>query len=65
MIFVYFVSMIFRTIQNDLNGTINKIGILKKSFAELKTAMSTDGIKGFFNSISPKITAKDISFIKE
>lgn len=65
MIFVYFVSMIFRTIQNDLNGTINKIGILKKSFAELKTSMSTDGIKGFLNSISPKITAKDISFIKE
>lgn len=57
--------MIFRTIQNDLNGTINKIGIFKKSFAELKTAISADGIKGFFNSISPKITAKDISLIKE
>lgn len=57
--------MIFNTITNDLNGAINKIGIFNKSFADLKNAISANGIKGLFNSISPAITSNDISLIKE
>lgn len=57
--------MIFNTITNDLNGAINKIGIFNRSFADLKNAISANGIKGLFNSISPAITSNDISLIKE
>ena len=57
--------MIFNTITNDLNGAINKIGIFNRSFADLKNAISANGIKGLLNSISPAITSNDISLIKE
>lgn len=57
--------MIFKTITNDLNGAINKIGIFNRSFADLKNAISVNGIKGLFNSISPAITSNDLSLIKE
>lgn len=57
--------MIFNTITNDLNGAINKIGIFNRSFADLKNAISANGIKGLFNSISPAITSNDITLIKE
>ena len=57
--------MIFNTITNDLNGAINKIGIFNISFADLKNAISANGIKGLLNSISPAITSNDISLIKE
>ena len=49
----------------DLNGAINKIGIFNKSFADLKNAISANGIRGLFNSISPAITSKDLSNINE
>ncbi len=57
--------MIFKTITTDLNGTINKLGIFNRSFADLKNAISVNGIGGLFNSISPTITSKDLSNIKE
>ena len=57
--------MIFKTITNDLNGAINKIGIFNRSFADLKNAISANGIKGLFNSISPTITSNELSIIKE
>ncbi len=57
--------MIFNTITNDLNGAINKIGIFNRSFADLKNAISANGIKGLFNSISPTITSNELSIIKE
>lgn len=57
--------MIFNTITNDLNGAINKIGIFNRSFADLKNAISANGVKGLLNSISPAITSNDISLIKE
>lgn len=57
--------MIFNTITNDLNGAINKIGIFNRTFADLKNAISANGIKGLFNSISPAITSNDLFLIKE
>lgn len=57
--------MIFKTITTDLNGSINKIGIFNRSFADLKNVISINGIGGLFNSISPTITSKDLSNIKE
>ena len=65
--------MIFRTIITDLDGTINKIGIFNKSFADLKNAISikstngkiTNGFNGLLNSFSPTISEKDILNIKE
>ncbi len=57
--------MIFKTITTDLNGAINKIGIFNRSFADLKNAISVNGIGGLFNSISPAITSKDLSNIRE
>ena len=48
-----------------MNGAINKISIFNKSFADLKNAISVNGIKGLFNSISPVITSNDLSLIKE
>ncbi len=43
--------MIFRTIETDLNGAINKLGIFKTSFADIANAFKADGLKGAFNSI--------------
>lgn len=57
--------MIFKTITTDLNGAINKFGIFNRSFADLKNAISANGIHGLFNSISPTITSKDLSNINE
>lgn len=58
--------MIFNTITEGLNNAINnKIGIFNRSFADLKNAISSNGIKGLFNSISPAITSYDLSLIKE
>lgn len=57
--------MIFNTITNNLNGAINKIGVFNRNFADLKNAISANGIKGLFNSISPAITSNDLSLIKE
>lgn len=57
--------MIFKTMPNELNGVINKVGILNRSFADLKNAMSVNGIRGLFNGLSPFITSKDISNINE
>lgn len=67
--------MIFNTINTDLDGIINKIGIFQPSIADLfnafTTGMSKKSIKGFFNglsaaknSISSNLTKQDIINLK-
>lgn len=67
--------MIFETINTDLDGIINKIGIFQTSIADLfnafTTGMSKKSIKGFFNglsaaknSISSNLTKQDIINLK-
>lgn len=67
--------MIFNTINTDLDGIINKIGIFQTSIADLfnafTTGMSKKSIKGFFNglsaaknSIRSNLTKQDIINLK-
>ena len=53
--------MIFNTITNDLNGAINKIGIFNRSFADLKNAISANGIKGLFTMDTSDMSVGDIT----
>ena len=66
---------LFKTINNELDGFINKIGIANKSFADLSNAFNFGatgkGLKGFIsglsamkNSLSTTLTDKDLSNIR-
>lgn len=57
--------MIFQTIDNDIDGVINKLGIFKRSYADLVNAFKSGGIKGTLNSLSFGITKTDISNIEK
>ena len=65
--------MPFKTITTDLNNSESKIGIINKSFADLKNALYikntngliNNGISGLINAFSPVITNKDIENIKK
>lgn len=57
--------MIFKTIQTDLDGVINKLGIFNKSFADIFNAYRTNGVLGVKNSLSFGITKTDISNIEK
>lgn len=66
---------LFKTLNNDLDGFINKVGIANKSFADLVNAFNSGktgkGIKGFIsglsamkNSLSSTLTKSDLSNIE-
>lgn len=57
--------MIFRTFETTLDGSINKMGIFKRSFADISNAVSVGGIRGGFNSMAIGITQQDIANINE
>lgn len=58
-------STIFRTIDENATGNVNKYGIRNSSYADIANAYNVGGIKGVGNSLSSFITSKDLDNIKE
>lgn len=58
-------STIFRTIDENVKGTINKYGIGNASYADIANAFKSGGISGATNSALSFITSKDLKNIKE
>lgn len=58
-------STIFRTIDENAKGAINKYGIGNGSYADIVNAFKSGGISGATNSILSFITSKDLKNIKE
>ena len=58
-------STIFRTIDENATGNVNKYGIRNSSYADIANAYNVGGIKGVGNSLSSFITSKDLGNIKE
>lgn len=58
-------STIFRTIDENAKGAINKYGIGNGSYADIVNAFKSGGISGATNSTLSFITSKDLKNIKE
>ena len=57
--------MIFKTFNNDINGVINKIGILNHTFGEIKNEFKLGGVSGVKDLYFGNITNSDIEKIRE
>ena len=62
---MYKYSLIFKTFDNDLNGTLNKIGIFQHSFQEIKDEFKLNGMSGVGSLFFGKISDSDIDKIKQ
>ena len=58
-------SMIFRTFDNDIDGIINKIGILKHTFGEINNEFKIGGISSVKDLFFGGITDSDIEKIRK
>lgn len=58
-------STIFKTIDENANGIINKYGIGNASYADIINAFKSGGANGAVNSTLSFITSKDLDNIKE
>ncbi len=57
--------MIFKTFNNDINGIINKIGILSHTFGEVKNEFRLGGFSGVKDLYFGSITDSDVEKIRE
>ena len=59
--------MVFNQLDTELDGVINKFGILKTSYADIINALKSDGLRGALNSVwaGNGITKSDVENIKK
>lgn len=59
--------MVFNQLDTELDGVINKFGILKTSYADIINAFKSDGLRGALNSVwaGNGITKSDVENIKK